>query len=55
MEDTMDTLHIEKKGPLMNTLERFHIYDLSKQNLHMNDTYTNSPIFNLINDYYSQK
>jgi hypothetical protein len=39
MEDTLDILHIERKGPLMNTLERFHIYKLSKENMHMNHTY----------------
>jgi hypothetical protein len=25
IKETMDILHIEKKGPLMNTLEQFHI------------------------------
>jgi hypothetical protein len=45
----------EKKGPLMNTLECFHIYNLSKDNLQMNDTYadTHNPIFNLIKEYYT--
>jgi hypothetical protein len=54
MEDTMDILHIERKGPLMNTLERFHIYNLSKENLQMKDTYadTYNPIFNLITNYH---
>jgi hypothetical protein len=46
MEDTMDSLHIGRKGPLMNTLGRF----LSKENLQMNDTY--NPIFNLITNYH---
>jgi hypothetical protein len=31
--DTIDILHFEKKGPLMKTSERFHIYNLSKENL----------------------
>jgi hypothetical protein len=54
IEDTLDILHIERKGPLMNTLEWFHIYKLSKENMHMNDTYadTYNPIFNLITNYY---
>jgi hypothetical protein len=30
---TMGILHIEKDGLLMNTLERCHIYTLSKNNL----------------------
>jgi hypothetical protein len=56
MEDTLDILHIERKGPLMNTLERFHIYKLSKENMHMNNTYadTCNPIFNLITKYYKK-
>jgi hypothetical protein len=49
MEDTVDILHIERKGSFINTLERFHIYNLSKENLQMNDTY--NPIFNLITNY----
>jgi hypothetical protein len=46
MENAMDILHIERRGPLMNTLERFHIYSFSKENLQMNDTYadTHNPI-----------
>jgi hypothetical protein len=57
MQDTMDILHIERKGPLMNTLERFHIYSLSKENLQMHDTYTDmhNPIFNLIKEHYAIK
>jgi hypothetical protein len=47
--DTMVILHIEKKGRLMNTLEKFYIHKLSKNNLQLNDTYTdiNNPIFDL--------
>jgi hypothetical protein len=57
MEDTMDILHIERKGPLMNTLERFHINSLSKENLQINDTYADmhKPIFNLIKEHYAIK
>jgi hypothetical protein len=34
----MDISHFEKKGPLMNMLERFPVYMyISKGNLHMND------------------
>jgi hypothetical protein len=50
IEDTFDILHFEKKGPLMNTLERFHIYKLSREGIHLNDTY--NPIFNLITKHY---
>jgi hypothetical protein len=38
--DTMDILHIEKKGRLMNTWEKFYIHKLSKNNLQLNGTYT---------------
>jgi hypothetical protein len=48
--DIMNVLYIEKKGQLMNTWERCHIYILSRDNLQMNDTYTDihNLIFNLI-------
>jgi hypothetical protein len=52
--ETMDILHFEKKGPLMNTLEQFHIYSLQKENLHLNDIYTDIhiPVFNTIINHY---
>jgi replicative DNA helicase len=52
----MDILHFEKKGPLINTLEQFHIYSLWKENLHLNDIYTDihNPIFNTIINHYKQ-
>jgi hypothetical protein len=41
----------------MNTLERFHIYNLTKENINMNDTCTatHNPIFDTVKVYYSQK
>jgi hypothetical protein len=50
----MDILHIEKKGPLMNTLEQFHTNSLWKESLHINDIYTDihNPIFNVTIDHY---
>jgi hypothetical protein len=50
----LNILHFEKKGPLMNSLEQFHIYRISKDNLLLNDTHTDTynPIFNLITKYY---
>jgi hypothetical protein len=49
IEETMDVIHVTGKGRLLNTLERFYIYDLSKNKLQMNDTYTDTynPIFDL--------
>jgi hypothetical protein len=54
IEDTLNILHFEKKGPLINTLKQFHIHKLSKDNLQLNDTYTDTynPIFNLIITHY---
>jgi hypothetical protein len=54
IEDTLSILYHEKKGPLMNALEQFHIYRLSKDNLHVNDTHTDTynPIFNLTTKHY---
>jgi hypothetical protein len=50
IETTMDILQIQKKGPILNTLERYYIYNLSKDKLQLNDTYidTYNPIFNII-------
>jgi hypothetical protein len=54
IQETMDILHFERKGPLINTLEQFHIYSLWKENLHFNDIYTDihNPIFNTIINHY---
>jgi hypothetical protein len=54
IEDTLDILHFEKKGSLMNTLEQFHIYKLSREGIHLKYTYTDTynPIFNLITKHY---
>jgi hypothetical protein len=45
--DTMDVIAMGRKGKHLNTLERYHIYKISKDNIHMNDTYidTHNPIF----------
>jgi hypothetical protein len=37
MEEIMKTVYITKKGKLMNTLERFYIYDETKTNNQIND------------------
>jgi hypothetical protein len=54
IDQIMELLHIEKQGHKLNTLERLHIYNLSKKTLQMNDTYKEShnPILELsINTY----
>jgi hypothetical protein len=40
LDKTMEILHMEKKGPKPNTLERFHMYDITKKDLQMNDIFT---------------
>jgi hypothetical protein len=36
--DTMDIIKTHKKGKHMNTLEKYHIHKLYKNNFHMNDS-----------------
>jgi hypothetical protein len=49
-ERSMNILHIEKKGQILDTYERFHIYETSKQNKQLNDTLTETynPIYDVI-------
>jgi hypothetical protein len=46
----MKILHTEKKGPKLNTLGRYHIYEMTKRGLQMNDTFTDmhNPIFDVL-------
>jgi hypothetical protein len=37
MEDIIKNLHITKKGNMLNTLERFHIYNLTGLDNQIND------------------
>jgi hypothetical protein len=37
--DTMKVIKIEKKGKHLNTQEKYHICKMSKDGLHMNNTY----------------
>jgi hypothetical protein len=39
MANTMRVLKTEKKGKLLNTLEKYHIYKTSNEGLQINDTY----------------
>jgi hypothetical protein len=54
LEDTPNILLHENKGPLMNAWEQFHIHRLTKNNLQLNDAYTDThnPIFDLIITHY---
>jgi hypothetical protein len=50
IEETMNILHIEKKGRMLNALEIYRIYEVTKQNLQLNEalTYTHNPIFDIL-------
>jgi hypothetical protein len=50
MEATMMILHSIGKGAHMNTLEMFHIYEITKQGKHLNDMFTHmtNPIFDTL-------
>jgi hypothetical protein len=37
--DTLDVITMGRKGKHLNTLERYRIYKISKDSLHMNDIY----------------
>jgi hypothetical protein len=39
MEKAMKILHIENKGQMLDTYERFHIYKISKQNIQLNKNF----------------
>jgi hypothetical protein len=46
----MKILHVEKKGRTLDTYERFHMYEITKQNLQLNDNFTETfnPIYDVI-------
>jgi hypothetical protein len=50
IEQIMDILHIKNKGYILNTLEQFEIYKITKNKLQLNDThtFTKNPIFDLL-------
>jgi hypothetical protein len=50
MEQTMTILHPKKKSKMLNALENYHIYDLTKKNLQMNEALTEgyNPIYELL-------
>jgi hypothetical protein len=52
--DTMDIITTWRKGKYLNTLEKCHIYKISREKLHMNDTHVDShnPIFEALQDLH---
>jgi hypothetical protein len=55
IEDTLSVMNQVRKGPLMNAWERFHIHRLTKNNLQLNDAYTDTrnPIIDLLATQYN--
>jgi hypothetical protein len=54
--DTVDIIRMGRKGRHLNTLERYHIYKINRNNLRMNDTYikTHNPIFQTVHELYDR-
>jgi hypothetical protein len=52
IKDTMDIIRKGEKGKHLNTLEKYYIHRISKNNLQMNDTY--NPIFETLHDLYTR-
>jgi hypothetical protein len=50
--DTMDIIKTHRKGKHLNTLEKYYIYKVSRDNLQMNDTNTDThkPIFKALHE-----
>jgi hypothetical protein len=50
MEETLEVLHFQYEGRMMNTLESYHIYEAHKQGLQLNEALIEpySPIFETI-------
>jgi hypothetical protein len=56
MMDTMDVVTTGRKGKQLNTLEKYHIYKTSRENLHLNDTHidTHNPVFEALQEIYTK-
>jgi hypothetical protein len=55
IEKVMKILHVEKKGQMLFTHERFRMYEISKQNMQLNDNIaeTYNPIYEIIIAYHN--
>jgi hypothetical protein len=54
--DTMEVITTGRKGKYLSALEKYHIYKISKKNIHMNDTNINAhnPIFEELHKIYTK-
>ena len=50
IDNIMEVLHHSKKGKSMDTIERFHIYEITRENIQINDKNTSKPnaIFEMV-------
>jgi hypothetical protein len=50
MENAIKILHAERRGQMLDMYERFHIYEIGKQNIQLNDNFaeTYNPIYAVI-------
>jgi transposase-like protein len=58
IDNILEVLHSTSKGKLMDTLEKFHIYKITRENIQINDKNTSKPnaIFDtLIREEYSRQ
>jgi hypothetical protein len=56
INDTMDVLMTGRMGRHLNTLEKYHIYKISRNNLYKNGTHieVHSPIFQTVHELYDR-
>jgi hypothetical protein len=56
VRDIVDNRRTGRKGRHLNTLEKYHIYKISSNNLRMNDTHieTHNPIFQTLHELYDR-
>jgi hypothetical protein len=52
----MEIIKTGRKGRYLNTLEKYHIYEISRDNLYMNDTNINiyKAIFKTLHGIYTK-
>jgi hypothetical protein len=52
----MEIKETGRKGRYLNTLEKYHIYEICKDNVHMNDTNIDihNPIFQTLHRIYTK-
>jgi hypothetical protein len=55
MKDILTIIQHGRKGRRLNSLEQFYIYGLTREEIHLNDTYkhTRNPIFDLLHEHVS--